>query len=73
VTKPLEQAIAAVRGLSDSEQDEAAEMFPSLARPYHGPVMLHDKRRTAVREERGKAPRGEFAGDADGRILRSKI
>jgi hypothetical protein len=65
VTKLLEQAIAAVRELSDSEPDEAAEILFSLASRDRGPVILDDETRTAIQEGREQARRGEFASDAE--------
>jgi hypothetical protein len=69
VTKLLEQAIAAVRDLSDSEQDEASELLFSLASHNRGPVTLDDETRTAILEgSEAGVPRGIRERCRNGRI-----
>jgi predicted transcriptional regulator len=65
MSKMLEEAVAKVRELSESEQDEAAEMLLSVAARKAGPVALDDETRAAVREGREQARRGEFVSDED--------
>jgi len=65
MTKFLEKAIATIRDLPDSEQDEAAELLLSLASRIRGPVRLDDETRSAIKEGKEQARRGEFASDAE--------
>ncbi len=65
MTKLLEDAINKVRDLPEAEQDEAAEMLLSVASKKVGRVRLDDETRTAVREGREQARRGEFVSDED--------
>jgi hypothetical protein len=64
MTKLLEKAIATIRDLPDSEQDEAAEMMLSLADRIRGPVRLDDETRLATKEGQEQVRRGEFGSDA---------
>ena len=65
MSKLLEEAINKVRELPEAEQDEAAEMLLSVASKKGAPVKLDDETRTAVREGREQARRGEFVSDQD--------
>jgi hypothetical protein len=65
VTKLLEKAIATIRDLPDSDQDEAAEVLLSFASHIRSPVSLDAETRRAVDEGREQARRGEFATDAE--------
>jgi predicted transcriptional regulator len=65
MSKMLEEAVAKVRELSESEQDEAAEMLLSVAARKAGPVALDEETRAAIREGREQARRGEFVSDED--------
>jgi hypothetical protein len=58
VTKLLEQAIAVIRDLPDSEQDAVAEMLVSMASRNRGPVVLDDGTRNAIAEGSEPARRG---------------
>ena len=65
MNKLLEDAIKKVRQLSESDQDEAAEMLLSVASRRSAPVHLDDETLAAVREGQEQALRGEFASDED--------
>jgi predicted transcriptional regulator len=65
MTKMLEEAVAKVRELPESDQDEAAEMLFSVAAKKAGPVQLDEETRVAIREGREQARRGEFVSDED--------
>jgi predicted transcriptional regulator len=65
MTKMLEEAIKKVRELPEADQDEAAEMLLSVAAKTAAPVQLDDETRSAVREGREQASRGEFVSDQD--------
>lgn len=65
MTKMLEEAIRKVRELPEAEQDEAAEMLLSVAAKNAAPVALDDETRTAIREGREQARRGEFVSGED--------
>jgi hypothetical protein len=61
MTKLLDEAIAKIRRLSDTDQDEAAEILLTLtARPKP----LDAATRDAIAEGQAQARRGEFADDA---------
>jgi hypothetical protein len=65
VTKLLEKAIATIRDLPDSDQDEAAEALLAFASRIRGPVSPDAETRRAINEGREQARRGEFATDAE--------
>ena len=65
MTKLLEEAIKKVRELPEADQDEAAEIFLSVALKKGEPVRLDDETRAAVREGREQARRGEFVSDEE--------
>ena len=65
MTKLLEQAIEKVRGLSEADQDDAAELLLVLAERAAGPERLDDGTRAAIREGLAQARRGEFATDEE--------
>jgi predicted transcriptional regulator len=65
MTRLLDEAIAKVRGLSASTQDEAAEVLLAIAARGEGPVLLDAETRAAVREGLAQADRGEFATDKE--------
>ncbi len=65
MTKLLEHAIEQVRGLTEDEQDEAAEILLSLMAKRHEPVALDDETRAAIREGLEQAKRGEFVSDEE--------
>jgi hypothetical protein len=65
MTKLLEKAIARVRELPESDQDEVAEMLLSIAAKADEPVVLDDETRAAIREGMAQARRGEFVSDAE--------
>jgi predicted transcriptional regulator len=64
MTKLLDQAIAKVRELPETDQNEAAEVLFSIA-SKNRPVRLDDETRAAVREGVAQARRGEFVSDED--------
>ncbi len=65
MTKLLEHAIAKVRQLPESDQDEAAELLLSIVSKRGEPVHLDDETRAAINEGLEQARRGEFVGDED--------
>jgi predicted transcriptional regulator len=65
MTKLLEEAIERVRHLPEALQDEAAEILLSLVSKCAEPVHLDDETRTAVREGKAQASRGEFVTDEE--------
>ena len=65
MTKLLEHAIAKVRQLPESDQDEAAELLLSIVSRRSEPVHLDDETRAAINEGLEQARRGEFVGDED--------
>ena len=65
MTKLLDQAIAKIRELPDSDQDEAAEILFALAAKRGEPVQLDDETRAAIREGLAEAERGEFVSDEE--------
>ena len=65
MTKLLDQAIAKIRELPESNQDEAAEILFALAAKRREPVQLDDETRAAIREGLAEAERGEFVSDEE--------
>jgi predicted transcriptional regulator len=65
MTRLLEEAIKRVRELPEADQDEAAEILLSLASKRVHAVHLDDETRTAVREGKAQADRGEFVPDEE--------
>jgi hypothetical protein len=63
MTRMLEEASKKVRELSEADQDEAAEILLSVASKKSEPVQLDDETRTAIRQGREQARRGEFVSD----------
>ncbi|HEY1244188.1 MAG TPA: hypothetical protein VGF29_05085 [Hyphomicrobiaceae bacterium] len=72
MTKLLEKALEAVRGLSEDEQDEIARTILALVGDDHEPVSLTDDERVAIARSKGEAARGAFATDEDVRALWAK-
>lgn len=60
MTKLLDEAIAKIRHLSDTDQDAAAEILLTLAAR---PKPLDAATRDAIAEGQAQARRGEFADD----------
>jgi hypothetical protein len=65
MTKLLDDAIRKVRKLSESDQNEAAEMLLAVASKHNEPPRLDDETRAAVQEGRDQARRGEFVSPND--------
>ena len=65
MTKLLEEALEKVRQLPDPLQDEAAEILLSIASKCAEPVRLDDTTRSAVREGKAQAGRGQFVPDEE--------
>ena len=65
MTKLLDQAIAKVRALPDTEQDHAAATLLALAAlaEQGGVYKLSPDERTAIDQGLAQADRGEFASD----------
>lgn len=74
MTKLLDEAIARVRELPESEQDDAAEILFSLAAKRAQPIRLDEETRAAVREGQTQARRGEFASDEEvARVYKRRV
>ena len=65
MTKLLEKAIEAVRGLPGEEQDEIARSLLQLASNGGEPELIDPAHLSAVLEGLAQARRREFASDAD--------
>jgi predicted transcriptional regulator len=65
MTKLLDQAISNIRELPEADQDDVAELLFNLAARANGQIQLDDETRTAVREGRAQARRGEFATEEE--------
>ena len=65
MTKLFEKAIEQARGLTDDEQDEAAEILLSLMAKRQEPVRLDEETLAAVNEGLDQARRGEFVSDEE--------
>jgi len=73
VTKLLEQAIAAARRLSPSEQDDIARAIMQLAGADEAAsVPLTPDEREAVAKSKAAAARGEFATEEEVRAIWAK-
>ena len=62
MTKKLDEAIAKVRDLPDTDQDLAADLLLSM---LADPVPLDDGARLAIQEGLDQARRGEFVPDEE--------
>jgi hypothetical protein len=69
MTRLLEKALDAVRGLSEDEQDEIARTILVLVGGDDEPVPLTDEERAAIARSKAEAARGEFATDEDVRAV----
>ena len=65
MTRMREEAIKKIQDLPAADQDEAAAMLLSVASKRGELIELDDETRTAVREGREQARRGEFVSDKD--------
>jgi len=65
MTKLLEQAIAKIREMPESDQDLAVDFLFALAAKGSEPQRLDDATRAAVLEGFAQAERGEFASDEE--------
>jgi hypothetical protein len=74
MTRLLERALEAVRGLSDVEQDEIARTILALVgREDDGtPVPFTPEERAAIARSKAAAARGELASDDDVRAVWAK-
>jgi hypothetical protein len=73
MTKLLEQAIEAARGLSPDEQDDIARAIMQLAgRDDVTPVPLTPEERSAIERSKAAAARGDFATDDEVRSVWAK-
>lgn len=72
MTKLLEKALEAVRGLSENEQDEIARTILALVGDDDEPGSLTDDERAAIARSKAKAARGEFATDEEVRAVWAK-
>ena len=65
MTKLLDLAIAELRKLPPSDQDETAEMLLWSMEMREGPLSLDNETLAAIKQGLDQARRGEFAPDAD--------
>lgn len=73
MTKLLEQALEAVRGLSEDDQDEIARTILALVGgDGDKPVLLTADERAAIARSKVEAARSEFASDEEVRAVWAK-
>jgi hypothetical protein len=72
MTKLLDRALDAVRGLPPEAQDEIARVVLQLAHDEQEPVPLSREERAAISASKAAAARGEFATDEQVRRTWSK-
>lgn len=72
MTDLLEKAVAAVRGLPASTQDDIARVMLMLASEDQTPVPLTPEERAAIARSKAAAARGEFASEEQVRALWAK-
>jgi hypothetical protein len=72
MTKLLERAVEAARGLPPASQDEIARLVLQLAGDDEPQVALTEDERTAIARSKTAAARGEFATDEQVRAVWSK-
>jgi hypothetical protein len=72
MTKLLDRAFDAVRGLSVDEQDEIARTILALVGDDGEPIPLTDDERAAIARSKAEAARGEFASDEEVRAVWAK-
>jgi hypothetical protein len=72
MTKLLDQALEAVRGLPPDAQDDIARVLLQLAGNDTEPVALSTEERAAITASKAAAERGEFATDEQVRATWSK-
>jgi hypothetical protein len=65
MTKTLEKGIAAVRSLSDEQQDHAGELLLALAEQNRGGHRLSPEQVADVKLAIAEADRGDFASDGE--------
>ena len=69
MTDLLEKAVAAVRGLPASSQDDIARVMLMLASEDQSSVPLTAEEEASLAESLAQAARGEFATDEQGRAV----
>jgi hypothetical protein len=69
MTKLLDRAVEAARGLPPERQDEIARLVLKLAGAGEPPVALTAAERAAITASRAAAARGEFATDDEVRAV----
>jgi len=72
MTKLLERAVEAARGLPPAIQDEIARLVLQLAGDDEPPLALTDGERAAIAASKAAAARGEFATDEEVRAVWAK-
>jgi hypothetical protein len=73
MTKLLDEAVEAVRGLPSDDQDDIARAMMRLAGlDDHAPVALSREEREAIARSKVAADRGEFATDEQVRAVWAK-
>ncbi len=72
MTDLLEKAVAAVRGLPASSQDDIARVMLMLVSDDQAPVPLTPEEEASIAESLAQAARGEFATDEQVRAVWAK-
>jgi len=72
MTKLLDDALAAARGLPPAAQDDIARIVLRLAGTDEAPVALSPDERAAIATSKAAAARGEFASDEQVRVVWAK-
>jgi predicted transcriptional regulator len=72
MTDLLEKAVAAVRGLPASSQDDIARVMLMLVSDDQAPVSLTPEEEASIAESLAQAARGEFATDEQVRAVWAK-
>jgi hypothetical protein len=72
MTKLLERAVEAARGLPPEMQDEVARMLLQFAGVDQPVIRLTDEERAAIALSKEAAERGEFATDEEVRAIWAK-
>jgi hypothetical protein len=72
MTKLLDQAVEAVRGLPPDAQDDIARVLLQLAGNDAEPVSVSTEERAAIAASRAAADRGDFATDEQVRAAWAK-
>lgn len=72
MTKLLDQALEIARALPADAQDDIARIVLQLAGSDSAPIALSTEERTAIKESKAAAAKGEFATDEQVRAVWAK-